>query len=300
LKKKKIALIGNICQVLVAACATAPHGDEVSSGKIHTRLGGVSYNIARNLAPDNSINVELITVLSSDTAGAKTAGELKHFGIHFEHSLYVPAWTSWFVDVNFPEDHFGVEDMGMIQELTPKYLESIKNILEGNDLIVFDLNLSEECIDYLVQAIQVPLFCEGTSNTLCRKIIKQTDKLDTLKLNLKEACLICGLDDKKFQHNIQETELVDALRKLNVKHIFVTLGALGSMYVSQYENFFLKKEALENCHDVLGAGDAFAAGVICGLLNDVNPFEVLKRAAKMAEQVLIANNRPEEKNQEDS
>jgi 2-dehydro-3-deoxygluconokinase len=110
----------------------------------------------------------------------------------------------------------------------------------------------------------------------------------TLKPLIKDAnLLLCGQADARtvFGLSGDEHALLAGLRALTpAKHIVLTRGELGAVAL-EGDQFYSQPAVPVQIVDRVGAGDAFAAGVIDGLLSGSLP-EGLKRGTALAALVL--------------
>ncbi len=84
------------------------------------------------------------------------------------------------------------------------------------------------------------------------------EKVDILILNLREANEFSGQDEIE---KIAEKILSDFNGTL-----VITLGAKGAAVFDRKNIFQIKTEAKKNIKDTIGAGDAFGAGFVCGII----------------------------------
>lgn len=93
-------------------------------------------------------------------------------------------------------------------------------------------------------------------------------KCDIALLGLEEAHVLLGLSSIE--------QIIDVLRSFGVSHIAVKLGADGAVVADKAEAVRIKP-VKTTVLDNIGAGDAFNAGFLCGLLED----KPLKDCGKM-------------------
>jgi len=82
---------------------------------------------------------------------------------------------------------------------------------------------------------------------------------DIVLIGEDEADILFGTKDP--------AQIVDILRKYNVSHIAVKLGADGAVVADQTTDYAIPARPVQVV-DNIGAGDAFNAGFLCGLLED--------------------------------
>ncbi|QAS52965.1 sugar kinase [Halobacillus litoralis] len=115
------------------------------------------------------------------------------------------------------------------------------------------------------------------------------DKARTTLLNWMPYVdyLLTGLDEAELLFGTREIgEITEHAKKYGLSHLFLKLGAEGSMVWTQGELIEKPAEEVEMIADTVGAGDGFDAGVIYGLLNDWNSERILTFANKIGSMVV--------------
>ena len=108
--------------------------------------------------------------------------------------------------------------------------------------------------------------------------------VDSLKLSLEELATLAQreLPDNKAI----ETASGEVLTKHSLDSLWVTAGADGAYYIDdQGQSEFAAATKIENLADTVGAGDAFSAAVINGMLKSHEPKSILADAVKFAAKV---------------
>lgn len=102
------------------------------------------------------------------------------------------------------------------------------------------------------------------------------------KMNQEELRLISGnletLDDLKTQAQMLR-------KRYNLNGLIVTLGAKGSLWITESGVFHQDPILVQRIVDTVGAGDGFCAVVIAGLLKGWDPQQILPVAAQFAAQI---------------
>lgn len=112
-----------------------------------------------------------------------------------------------------------------------------------------------------------------------REVIESSlRKADVLKLNSDELKILSGFYSLKGN----PAELVRALLdKFSLKYVALTRGSEGSLIISQGRESE-HPGYLVNVVDTVGAGDAFTAALVCGLLSNRDLDEISKLANQLA------------------
>jgi len=135
--------------------------------------------------------------------------------------------------------------------------DTLLNLLnETKALKVFDVNL------------RAPHYTLSTIETLVAGA-------DVVKMNEEEAALLISGNTKNLKENITEFQ-----RKYHPKTICVTRGENGAMAWHDYE-FYETPGCPVNVVDTVGAGDAFLATFVSGLLAKEPMQKILEKACKV-------------------
>jgi fructokinase len=138
-------------------------------------------------------------------------------------------------------------------------IKSLISALKPGCLKIFDINLRQH---YFTKEI----------------LRKSIEIADILKLNDEELPVIAnyfGFDGDN------ENQLKQLLRYFKLKYVVYTMGHKGSIILSTDEYSFIKAPKVEVA-DTVGAGDAFTAILVAGMLQGVSLSEVHKKATDTA------------------
>lgn len=228
-------------------------------GTVRMSLGGVGRNIAHNMAL-LGVPTLLITALGEDLPARQIADSCRELGIDLSHALRVPhAATSTYL---FLTDHQGememaVSDMGIYNHLTPAFLESKLEVLNGAKLVVCDTNIPAESVEFIARRCIAPVFLDTVSTAKAEKVRKVLGKLHTLKPNRIEAALLSGVDI------VDEVSLQVAASKLletGLERVFISLGGDGVLAADHHGLVHLPIYPGE-MKNATGCGDAFMAAL---------------------------------------
>lgn len=95
-------------------------------------------------------------------------------------------------------------------------------------------------------------------------------KADVFLPNLNEAEKLCGLTEPN--------EIADHYLTLGAKKVVITMGKKGAFYKSNVESGIVPTFRADEVVNTLGAGDAFAAGLISGICDEIPLGEAVIRA----------------------
>lgn len=281
----KVCLIGGVNFVLTVNTPKLEKEDSIPCN-IHSRIGGVAWNIALKLVEYKDCEVSFISVLSHDAIGQMAIEKMKKMSICYDCSLFKTEWTSYYCHLTVDDNNFGFNDMTCISEITPEYLETIKNKLEDFNLVFIDANLSENAIAYIANNIKVPICFDGTSTEKCIRIKKYIDKISVMKLNQHEFYRVF---DISAETEFESEKTISILKDFGINKLFVTLGKNGAFCFDDNKIYFYKPSKIIPVKNTLRAGDTFMSGIISGILNCDKSANILKQASERAEKILYEN-----------
>ena len=230
-------------------------------GKISTSAGGVARNIAENLARLGTA-VTLITGLGDD-----------EFSTLVRKSLNLPLLdiSACYTPPNTPSDSYlslcdmtgelvsAVNQMQLVNELTPSYLKPLAAQITGAALIVADCNLPQDTINWLAGLPYRPaLFFDGVSMEKVTRLRPCLDQIDGLKCNRLEAVALLDCSGQTAPD-----QLVTKLLKRGIDTVLLSLGADGvQLGRAGQQTHFPLPEPPQKIASVTGAGDALFAGFL--------------------------------------
>ena len=239
---------------------TTAAGDS-HQGLISTSAGGVARNIAENLARLGSA-VQLITGLGDDG-----------FSAYVRASLNLPLLSllACYAPINAPSDSYlslydmtgelvsAVNQMQLVNKLTPSYLQPFKTQITNSALIIADCNLPPDTIYWLAGLPDRPkLFFDGVSMNKITRLQSCLDRIDGLKCNRLEAAALLNCSVRATPD-----QLVADLHQRGVDIVLLSLGSEGVQLgrAGQQLHFPLLEQP-QTIASVAGAGDALLAGFL--------------------------------------
>ena len=277
--KSYVAVIGGAnIDIYATADGRLVSGDS-NPGKITVGMGGVGRNIADNLAK-LAIDVKMVTVIGNDQYGKTLITQCQDANIDMGHVLQIDdERTSTYVSVldDNGDLSVAVNDMAIMDLLTPTHLEAHKAMLSGAEIIVLDTNVSEENIEYIaINFADKPLFVDAVSSVKAMRIAPYLGSVHTLKLNRAEASALCEI---KPLSNDKLLESARWFHDRGVKRVCVTLGAEGVFYSDGQQNGILaSKNADSSTVNTSGAGDAFVGGLVHAWLDGMSLIDTVQFA----------------------
>ena len=240
-------------------------GKDSNPGTVRMSPGGVGRNIAHNMSL-MGLDVRLVTAFGDDVYAQKLAAVCGELGIDISQSPVIPGGhTSTYLFINDEEGdmQLAVSDMDIYENLTPRILESRRQLLDGSQVVVLDTNLPSESIQWVAENCRAPIFADPVSTAKAEKLRPVLGKLHTLKPNRLETELLSGVpitDDDSL------CRAADALLETGLHRVFISLGADG-VFAADHSGQSLQLPALKGgIVSTTGCGDAFMAALVWAYL----------------------------------
>jgi pseudouridine kinase len=249
-----------------------------NAGRVRRGLGGVARNIAENLARLD-VAVTLLTAVGDDDAGRQIMAHAEACGIHAGHSLIVKGGrTGAYLAVVDDGGNLSVaiDDMGIVESITPRYLNNRRRLFAEASMLVVDANLTPDALNTIFNLAarhNLPVCADPTSNALAERLCPHLRQLHLVAPNTAEAAV---LTDQPIAHT--QDEALDTARELisrGVDLAILTMGEQGSAYASFDESGLVPAMPVEIV-DPSGAGDALTAAAIFAALNDIPIHEAVR------------------------
>lgn len=228
-------------------------------GRIEISAGGVGHNIAQNLTRYD-VPTYLVTVYGDDYFGEILVDQSEESNIRLDYAEKIEGQRSssyLYVTDNEGDMVTGINDMGIVDLITPEFLEKRLDFINGAKICVIDANISKESIEWLAERCKVPIFVDPVSVAKAGRLENVLDKIDTIKPNEYEAELLSGI---KVVDKESAIEAAKALVAKGVKNVFISLGAKGILG-SDKETYHFVKPIPGEVVSVNGAGDCSMATI---------------------------------------
>lgn len=232
--------------------------NDSNPGKITSSPGGVARNIAENIAR-LGIDSRLVAAIGGDHFGILLLQQGQVVGINMDAVLRVETVnTSTYLSVldNDGDMRLAINDMSIVDHLTPEYLQMCEQSITLANVIIVDTNVSEKSLAYLTETYKEKhLIVDTVSAVKAVKIKPYLKGVHTLKANKLEAEALCGFKD-------DFVKMANWLHDQGVKRLYITLGADGVFYSEKNEHGTVSLKKHQNIvKNANGAGDAFVAGI---------------------------------------
>ena len=265
--RKFVTVIGGINVDLTGS----PHQPLVletsNPGEMSLSAGGVARNIAHNLAL-LGVPTTLLSAVGDDAFGVYALDITRQAGVDVEYVFKQAGQrTGTYLSVlNFEHDLVvAIADMAATRGVSAEYLQQHECVLAESALIAADTNLDDAALTYLCDVCEtrrIPLLIEPVSVEKSKKLRRIGAKSTYITPNRDELRSISECDTPDLAAQC-------ACLRDQFDHIFVTLGEQGVYHyqsdTAQGTQFPAMPTTVVN---VNGAGDAFVAGLICGLFHE--------------------------------
>lgn len=253
-------------------------------GTVRLSYGGVGRNIAHNLAL-LGVDVRLVTAFGDDAQASSLRAGCAAAGIDTTRSVSVPEGatsTYLFVMDEDGDMEVAINDMAILDELTPQVMEQRMDLLQGAAVVLAETNLLQETLAWLVSHVSVPLFCDPISTAKARKLEGLLGGIHTLKPNKLQAEMLTGTVIHDEQSLFRACEF---LLSTGLTRAFVSLGADG-LICADHEHLVRLPLAPSTVVNTTGAGDAMTAALVWSYLQGFD-LETAGRAGLAASSIAV-------------
>ena len=245
----------------IKAKAEAKHIAATSNlGDVTFTPGGVARNIAHNLGL-LGVKVALISVIGNDAPGQIAIGATSGAGVDLSLCLRIDAPTGTYVAVLDEKGELvtAVNDMRILEHLTPEFVGQHSAPLQSAKFIVVDCNVRPDLLEWLGARFAGKLIVEPVS-------VAKSEKLNVL-LRTHEIFLATPNRDqlKALADRVEVGSACEALHARGLQNLVVHLGSDGVLVSSANARKQIPGVAQSQVSDVTGAGDAAVAGLVYGL-----------------------------------
>ena len=278
---RRVTVVGGANTDICGRPAQALVRHDSAPGQVSVRHGGVGRNIACDLAR-LGLRTRFVTALGDDGFGASVREGCRSCGVDMSLTRIVPGARSpvyLYLSDEKGEMDAAVSDMELMAALTPAYLRSRLDEIDDADAVVLDGNLPAETIAFLCENLRAPIVADPVSTAKAPRFASVLGRLAAIKPNLLEARALTGKQNPE--------DCADALLRLGVGSVFLSLGAKGLLAASGEERVLLPCERTELV-SATGAGDAATAAVVWAMVRGLD-LAAAARAAVTAGAIAAAS-----------
>lgn len=277
--KNYACVIGAINLDIKGLSATRSKEPDSHAGKIYITTGGVARNISENLALLN-VPVYLLGCVGNDYFGNFLTEQTRKRGVDTSRiikSTIVDTAKYLSVSTSDRELFYAVNDLNdCIEFITTDYIRKNFTLLKKSKIIVLDANLSVEVMNEVVgyaNKNKVPVLIDAVSSERAQVIPGIKGKIDYLSPNLQEFESIFG------KYKTVSDLFVNFCNNFmgRFKYIILRRGKKGVVLIDiKRKKYFVCRALKLKVVEPNGAGDAFNAGFMFGLVNGYNIEEAVK------------------------
>jgi pseudouridine kinase len=244
----------------------------------------------------------LLTAVSSDHFGEQLKEETKAIGVDIAHFKITPGQDTktgvYLAHMDQNGDLIGaVNDMRILKEIDNDYLNEKRKIIETSSMLIFDTNLEESAISFLLELSKGKKMIKIADTVSIEKALKLKDKLihlDYLRANLDEIEVLLKIVKMKDSEEAQQIDIKKRMNRLEVFYaktqdlpeMIISAGKSGVYYLRRDNgkvklNHFKAIEVnQEEIVETTGAGDALTAGFAAGIMNNGSIKEAIELGIK--------------------
>ncbi len=252
-------------------------------GSVFEELGGVAFNVARNLAHLEH-PVAMLLARGADPVAFLLAKAMADLGIA-DHGVSIPnAKTASYTAILDKSGDLiiALGDMAIYDAVTEDHIEAGWAAAAADArVLILDANLSEPAIRRAVDLAKrdgAPVIALATSAAKCRRLIPVADKVETIFMNRVEAETLSGVG--------AGGDFLAGLRAMGIRSAYVTDGPGPIQAYDHTVAAAFTPPPVHPIKDVTGAGDAFSSGAARALLDGADLHAVLRAGAAASRIVL--------------
>ena len=257
-----IVVIGGANMDITAQTGVTLVEADSTPGHIGCAPGGVARNIAENLARLGNA-VRLVSAVGDDLFGKTLLTATAQAGVNIDAvGFHADARTATYLSVHGPDGDmsFAVNDMEIVQRITPAFLQLHVPLLTEARCLVLDCNLDAAALEWIFsQNLQCPVFVDAVSTPKCGRILNFLGRIHCLKVNRFEAQVLTGLTVRDAHDALQAAK---RLHMSGVHNVIVSLGEQGVCWCDGEGDTGLYAPKAISVVNTSGAGDALLAGLV--------------------------------------
>ncbi len=254
-------------------------------GQVRNSVGGVARNIAENLAR-LEVRTVLLTAVGDDAEGDRVIRESAETGIDCQYVRRVPGGrTGSYMALLRPDGdlHVAISDFEVNTHVDSDYLQQHERLFESAEMVAIDATLTEDALETLFELVsryQLRVCADPTTPALAATLRPYIPQMYLIVPNAGETTVLCG-DECAVAERNDAMSVARQLVHMGADIAVVTLGPMGLAYADQNGTGFIRATRVEVV-DSTGAGDAFCAAAIFGILNEVPVDEAMRLGATAA------------------
>lgn len=253
-----------------------------------TVIGGAPFNVARHCHA-LGLDVQLLSAIGQDALGVRILDEMHGWGLRSDGVQTVTQAPTGQVIVHIEESGHRFEildaqayDAMVLSAMQPVLQHFNADMAYIGSLVLRHAHMRALAAEWL-QQVGCPVFCDINLRTPWyeqQTLLMLLQAADILKINDEELPIVCRLLGLVACDDLEEAAHT-LLSAFSLREMFVTCGAQGSFWLNN-EGQLLRAPIAKLQRpfvDSVGAGDAYSAIAIRGLLADLPRQHILAQAA---------------------
>jgi fructokinase len=259
----------------------------------YRRLGGAPFNFAYHLK-NLGFNVRFVSKIGKDNAGREILNKLESARFNLADIQEDEDHPTGHVNVRL--DKGGAAQFDIICDVAYDYIDFIpeyhSDLINEAQMIYFGSLIQRSEAGYAnLQTILARKLSETLNfydinlrpgcytNAIIEKSLLAADilKLNTDELEKLKQILSLNMNQNKFANHLMET--------YSISTVSLTKGEFGSELFTNQSNFTYEPTEKIKVIDSVGAGDAYAAMLVAGLIEKWQPEKILDQASLFASRI---------------
>lgn len=229
-------------------------------------IGGVGRNVAENLGRLDE-NVSFLSVAGYDHDFEWIKDQTETY-VNMANITQIQGESTGSYSAILDQSgemQLALADMSIYDKMDVNWISQHDSLLASAKMIVSDLNVPKDTIDYLIQFAKkkdIPLTLIPVSSPKMARLPQRLEGVDTLIVNLDESESFLNYPAKTSQ---DKELLLDRWMETGLEQVILTSGKDPALYANQAgDRQAFDIPAVDQVVDVTGAGDSFASGFIFG------------------------------------
>lgn len=278
----KVVVFGSFVVDLMGRTPHLPVPGETVKGSVFKMgAGGKGFNqgVAAHKA---GADITMVTKLGRDPFADIALNTMKDLGMDYSRILFSDDVETGaaliMVDENTSQNEIVVIP-GACNTITDEEVESIRDLLEGCDYLLTQLETNSSSIEKVIN-LASDLGVKVILNTAPVQPISDEllSKVELVTPNEVEAQILTGIE---INNEADAKKAAEVFFEKGVKNVLITLGHRG-VYINTRDKEALIPAYKVNAIDTTGAGDAFNGGLVAALSEGKDIWEAAKFANALA------------------
>lgn len=285
----KIIVVGGINYDTVFSPYEEPLLDTSNPGKASSSFGGVALNVARHLGLER-YQVKLLSVVGDDRVGEAALQNAQRFNVDVSLvDRVVGDHTATYYAFSRPSGQLFIAfaDMDVMHHMTKERFAERLECESNVSALVVDGNVPRQMIGYLLD------YAERSNISFRIAIGVSVKKMDNFRglLSGFDHVILNQLEADALLRNSEiacsPVEKVRLINQMGVRNCLITLGGRGLVFGGDRGAHVFSGPSHKKIVDESGAGDAFAAGFIDGLISQKSLADAILAGFNLADLTLF-------------